>query len=105
MPRLYWGDIKVAAAAGCHPSSVYRAKQLLEQLHLVAVERTRGGWTHNPSGELVRAATGYEPHADIYALDDQDRQPRTPPADVAQRFRDLHEQWESAGRAEARAGP
>lgn len=100
-PRLTIGDERLAEKAGCSASSVYRAKLLLERVHLVAVTHTRGGWTRNPKGELVRNATGYEPHPEIY-VDDRPRQPRATPPASAERPR-LIDVWNQL--QETRAGP
>ena len=64
--RIYRGDVKLAEQARCSPISIWRAKNYLERRGILLVTHTKGGYTRNPEGELVRAATGYEPHPDLY---------------------------------------
>ena len=84
--RIYAGDHKLAGPVGkrdpatgrkmrwtrgeknfCSPITIWRGKTRLERARILQLIHTRGGYTRNPKGELVRAATGYEPHPDLYA--------------------------------------
>lgn len=84
--RIYAGDHKLAGPVGkrdpktgkkmrwtlgernfCSPITIWRGKTRLERARVLQLVHTRGGYTRNPKGELVRAATGYEVHPDLYA--------------------------------------
>lgn len=109
--RLYCGDATLAREmhrriGRCSESSVYRAKKDLEALHLIAVTHTVGGSTHNPAGEVVAAATGYEPHPDLYQLTEDERKARQPHSERAVRAQQLLQRSrEQLAAVRARAGP
>ena len=104
----YAGDIKLARAAHCSPSSVHRAKLGLERLHVLQLAHSVGGWTRNAKGEHVRNATGYAPHPDLYAHLTMPAAERSKPKDARARAAaapagapQTFEQYA----AESRAGP
>jgi hypothetical protein len=101
--RIYAGDHKLAGPVGkrdprtgrkmrwtkgesnfCAPITIWRGKTRLERLHILQLVHTRGGYTRNPDGEVVRAATGYEAHPDLYVrLPAPRSEPSAKPAPVA----------------------
>lgn len=106
--RIYIGDVKLARIGRCSESSIYRAKKDVEQLHLVHVVHTPGGCTKNPDGKTVAAATGYEPHPDLYSdeLPAEDRAARTPAPAAAAAAQRLRETWDrTREQIGSRAGP
>lgn len=94
--RIYAGDLKLAGPVGrrdakgrklrwtrgepnfCSPITIWRGKTRLERAGVLHLTHTRGGFTRNPQGELVRAATGYEADPELYS-----REPLPPPAPAA----------------------
>lgn len=104
--RLYIGDVKLGDRAGCAAISVYRSKVMLERLELLNVVHTRGGWTRNGAGDLVRAATGYEPHVAVIAAEEEEaEQRRRPDAAAAAPRRPGQVQTFAEYMEEVRAGP
>lgn len=114
-PRLYIGDVRLARDfARCSPSSIYRAKKQLEQLHLISVMHTRGGSFTDEKGERTAAATGYEIHPDAYGAIDEEPRPAAPveqlrePADEMGMGESLQVMWariQARRLAAKRAGP
>ena len=117
MSRIYIGDTRLAKAdrADCSESSIRRAKRdfdgrgmprAIGLINIVRANGGRGGRTRNGHGDVVAAATGYEPHPDLFQLTDEERRQRTGPDNQEAGRRRLYDEWkrvqernESKGRA------